>query len=129
MSSRLNLKKIANNLKLFVLNTKSDASQLPLNTTPSLLANDHPHIHFFIEVTNDCVNIVNKRTSTTFVVTCLLSSLKHLRLSCSQFQLSGLLMEKLKIAVNYTNSIRISTDIGVALLRRRLPQACFASQI
>ena len=37
-------------------------------------------------------------------------------------------MEKLKTAVNYNNSIKISTDIGGALLRRRLPQVCFASQ-
>ena len=37
-------------------------------------------------------------------------------------------MEKLKIAVNYNNSINNSTDIGGASLRRRLPQICFASQ-
>ena len=37
-------------------------------------------------------------------------------------------MEKLKIAVNYNNSINNSTDIGGASLRRRLPQVCFASQ-
>ena len=37
-------------------------------------------------------------------------------------------MEKLKIAVNYNNSIKNSTDIGSAPLRRRLPQVCFASQ-
>ena len=37
-------------------------------------------------------------------------------------------MEKLKIAVNYNNSINNSTDIGSASLRRRLPQICFASQ-
>ena len=36
-------------------------------------------------------------------------------------------MEKLKIAVNYNNSINNSTDIGGASLRR-LPQVCFASQ-
>ena len=37
-------------------------------------------------------------------------------------------MEKLKIVVNYNNSIYTSTDIGGAPLRRRLPQVCFASQ-
>ena len=36
-------------------------------------------------------------------------------------------MEKLKIAVNYNNSINTSTDDGGAPLRRRLPQLCFAS--
>ena len=67
-------------------------------------------------------------TSTTFVVPCLLSSFKHLILGCSKLHLSGPLMEKLKIAVNYNNSINNSTDIGGASLRRRLPQVCFASQ-
>ena len=67
-------------------------------------------------------------TSTTFVVPCLLSSFKHLLLSCSKFHLSGPLLEKLKIAVNYNNSINNSTDIAGASLRRRLPQFCFASQ-
>ena len=38
-------------------------------------------------------------------------------------------MEKLKIAVNYNNSINNSTDIGGVSLRRRLPQVCFSSQI
>ena len=37
-------------------------------------------------------------------------------------------MEKLKIAVSYSNSINNSTDIGGASLRKRLPQVCFASQ-
>ena len=37
-------------------------------------------------------------------------------------------MEKIKIAVNYNNSINNSTDIGGASLRRRLPQVCFPSQ-
>ena len=37
-------------------------------------------------------------------------------------------MEKLKIDVNYNNSINNSPDIGGASLRRRLPQVCFASQ-
>ena len=37
-------------------------------------------------------------------------------------------MEKLKISVNYNNSINTSTDIGGASLRKRLSQVCFASQ-
>ena len=65
-------------------------------------------------------------TSTFFVVPCLLSSFKHLILGCRKFHLSGPLIEKLKIAVNYNNSIKNSTDIGTASLRRRLPQVCFA---
>ena len=37
-------------------------------------------------------------------------------------------MEKLKIAVNYNNSINNPTDISSASLRRRLSQVCFASR-
>ena len=37
-------------------------------------------------------------------------------------------MEKLKIAINYNNSINNSTDIGGVSLRKRLPQVCFASK-
>ena len=135
------LKKIRKNFNFFILNTEPDTSQLPLNTNfafathsihneycAQLLDNDHPHIHVLIEVTRDCVNVVNKMTSTSFVVPCLLSSFKDLILGCSNFHLSGPLMEKLKIAVNYNNSINNSTDIGGASLRRRLPQVCFASQ-
>ena len=129
------------NFKFFILNNEPDASQLPLNTNfafathsiqnesfAQLLDNDHPHIHVLIEVTKDCVDVVKKMTSTNFVVPCLLSSFKHLILGCSKLHLSGPLMEKLKIAVNYNNSINNSTDIGGASLRRRLPQVCFASQ-
>ena len=130
------LKKFLKNFKFFILNNEPDASiQLPLNTNfafathsiqnescAQLLDNDHPHIHVLIEVIKDCVDVVNKMTSTTFVVPCLLSSFKHLRLGCSKLHLSGPLMEKLKIAVNYNNSINSSTDNGGASLRRILPQ-------
>ena len=135
------LKKFRKNFKFFILNTEPDTSQLPLNTNfafathsinkeycAQLLDDATPRILVLIEVTKDCVNVVNKMTSTKFVVPCLLSSFKHLKLGCSKFHLSGPLMEKLKIAVNYNNSINNSTDIGGASLRRRLPQVCFASQ-
>ena len=127
--------------KFFILNNEPDASQLHLNTNfafathsihneyfAQLLDNAPTHIHVLFEVTKDCVDVVNKMTSTTFVVTCLLSSFKHLIWGCSEFHISGPLMEKIKIAVNYNNSINNSTDIGGASLRRRLPQVCFASQ-
>ena len=105
--------KFRKNFKFFILNNEPDASQLPLNTNlafathsiqnescAQLLDNDPPHIHVLIEVTKECVDVVNKMTSTTFVVPCLLSSFKHLILGCSKLHLSGLLMEKLKITVN-----------------------------
>ena len=141
MSSRLNLRKSRKNFKLIILNTEPDTSQLPLNTNFAFathsnhnkycaqLLDDAPtHIHVLIEVTKDCVNVVNKMTSTSFVVPCLLSFFKHLVLGCSKFRLSGPLIEKLKTAVNYNNCINNSTDIAGASLRRRLPQVCFASQ-
>ena len=125
MSSRLNFfQKFRKNFKFFILNNEPDASQLPLNTNfafathsiqnescAQLLYNDHPHIHVLIEVTKDCVDVVKKMTSTTFVVPCLLPSFKHLIWGCSKLHL-----------------LNNSTDIGGASLRRRLPQVCFASQ-
>ena len=91
-----------------------DALQLPLNTnfafaTRSIhnescaqwLVNYHLHIHVLIEVTKECVDVVNKMNSTTVVVPCRLSSFKHL------------------IAVNYNSSFNNTTDIGGAPLRRR----------
>ena len=134
------LKKCRKNFKFFILNTDSDTSQLPLNhkfcicnpfnsqrVLHPVARHAPPHIHVLIEVTKDCVNVVSKMTSTSFVVPCLLSSFKHLILGCSKFHLSGPLMEKLKIAVNFNNSINNSTDIGGPSLRRSLPQVCFAS--
>ena len=89
-------------LKIFILNTEPDTSQLQLNTNfafathsihneycAQLLDDAPPHIHVLIEVTEDCVNVVNKMTSTSFVVPCLISSFKHLILACSKFHLSG----------------------------------------
>ena len=62
-------------------------------------------------------------TSKAFVVPCLLSTFKYLILSCSNYELSDPLMEKLKIAVNNNN-----LDVSGVPVRRRLPQACFGSQ-
>ena len=65
-------------------------------------------------------------TSKAFVVPCLLSTFKYLILGCSNYELSGPLMEKLKIAVNY-NSMN-NLDVSGVPVRRRLPQVCFGSQ-
>ena len=128
------------NFKFFTLNIELNASQYTLNTQcaiathsihnescAELLDNDSPHIHFLIKLTKDSMDVMNKMTSTNFVVPCLLSFFKHLILGCSKVHLSGPLMEELQIAVNYNNSINNSTDIGLAPLRRRLPQVCLAS--
>ena len=135
------LNKLRKCFNFLILNNEPDASQLPLHTNfafathsihneycAQLLENAPPHIHVLIEVTKDCVDVVNKMTSTTFVVPCLLSSFKHLIWGCSKFHLSGPLMVKLKTAVNYNNSINNSIGNGGAPLRRRLPQVCLASQ-
>ena len=45
---------------------------------------------------------------------------------CSKYHLSGPLMEKMKLAVNYNSTNNLDTA-GVSL-RKRLPQICFASQ-
>ena len=104
--------KFLKNFNLFILSNEPDISQVPLNTNfafathstqnescTQLLDNDHPHIHVLIELTKECVDVVNQLTSTTFVV-----------------------------PVNYNNSINTSTDIGGAPLRRRLPHVFFALQ-
>ena len=96
------LEKFRKNFKFFILNNEADASQLPLNTNfafathsivneycAQLLENAPPHIHVLIEVTKDCVDVVNKMTSNNFVVSFLLSSFKHLK-----FHLLRALMEK-----------------------------------
>ena len=140
LSSRLNLKKIRKNFKFLTLNNEPDASLLPINTNfafathsthnkycAPLLDNAPPHILVLIEVTKNCVDVVNKMTSTTCVVPCLLPAFKHQFLGRSKFPLSGPLMEILKTAVNYNNSKNNPTDIGGASLRR-LPQFCFTSQ-
>ena len=45
------------------------ATQISQNEScAQLFDNDRPHIHSLIEVTKDFVNVVNKMTSTTFVV-------------------------------------------------------------
>ena len=69
------LKKFRKNFKFFILNNEPDASQLPVNTNfafathsiqnkscAQLLDKDHPHMHVLIEVTKDCVDVVNKMT-------------------------------------------------------------------
>ena len=101
------LEKFRKNFKFFILNNEADASQLPLNTNfafathsivnkycAQLLENAPPHIHVLIEVTKDCVDVVNKMTSNNFVVSFLLSSFKHLIFGCSKFHLLRALMEK-----------------------------------
>ena len=79
-----------------------------------------------IEFTKQSTDLLNKITSKAFVVPCLLSTFKYLISGCSNYELSGLLMEKLKIAVNY-NSIN-KLDVSGVPVRRRLPEVCFGSQ-
>ena len=84
------------------------------------------HYHVLVEFTKESTDLLNKMTLKAFVVPCLLSTFKYLFLSCSNYELSGPLMEKLKIAVNY-NSIN-NLDVSGVPDRRRLPQVCFGSQ-
>ena len=84
------------------------------------------HYNVLVEFTKDTTDLLNKLTSKALVVPCLLSTLKYLILGCSNYKLSGPLMEKLKIAVNY-NSIN-NLDVSGVPVRRRLPQVCFGSE-
>ena len=69
---------------------------------------------------------MNKMTAKAFVVSYLLSTFKYLILGCSEYQLSGPLIEKLKIAVNYNSNSKL--EVSGVPVRRRLPQVCFVSQ-
>ena len=84
------------------------------------------HSHVLVELTKESTDLLNKMSSKAFVVPCLLSTIEYLFLGCSNYQLSGPLMEKLKIAGNY-NSIGNLKVSGVPV-RKRLPQVCFGSQ-
>ena len=89
-------------------------------------SDNEKHYHVLVEFTKESTDLLNKRTSKAFVVPCLLSTFKFLMLECSNYKLSGPLMEKLKIAVNY-NSIN-NLDVSGVPVRRRLPQVCLGSQ-
>ena len=65
-------------------------------------------------------------TSKAFVVPCLLSTFKYLNWGCSNYELAGPLMEKLKISVNYI-SIN-NQDVSGVPVHRRLPQIWLGSQ-
>ena len=132
-------KQFRKNFKFFFLNNEPDVSDLPSNTNFAFAvhsnqnefcsqspANGQPHYHVLIEVTKECTEAVNKMTLKSFIVPCLLSSFKYLIMRCSKYHLSGPLMEKMKLAVNYNSTNNLDTA-GVSL-RKRLPQICFASQ-
>ena len=132
-------KQFQKKFKFFFLNNEPDVSDLPSNTNFAFAvhsnqnefcsqspANGQPHYHVLIEVTKECTKAVNKMTLKSFIVPCLLSSFKCLIMRCSKHHLSGPLMEKMKMAVNYNSTNNLDTA-GVSL-RKRLPQICFASQ-
>ena len=72
---------IRKSFKFFVLDKKPDVSKLPGNTNCAFpvqfysqsLENGQPLFHVLIEVTKDCIDAINKTTSSYFIVLCLLS--------------------------------------------------------
>ena len=126
------------NYKLFVLNNEPNFSGFAskaniavsshsnkLNIFNHSIDNEN-HYQVMVEFTKESTDLLNKLTSEAFVVPCVHSTLKYLILGCSNYELSGPLMEKLKIAVNY-NSFN-NLDVSGVPVRRQLPQVCFGSQ-
>ena len=74
------------------------------------------NFHALAEFTKESTDLLNKMTSKAFVVPCLLSTFKYIILVCSNYELSGPLMEKLKIAMIY-NSIN-NLDVSGVPVRR-----------
>ena len=130
-------KQFRKNYKFFILNNEPNFSGFASNANFAVSSHsnkldfcnhsiDNEKQYLLVESTKESTGLLNKMTSKAFVVPCLLSTFKYLILGCSNYKLSGPLMEKLKIAVNY-NSIN-SLDISGVPVRRRLPQVCFGSQ-
>ena len=84
------------------------------------------HYHVLVEFTKEYTDLLYKMTSKAFVAPCLLFTFNYLVFGCSNYQLSGPLMEKLEIAVNY-NSIN-NIDVSSVPVCRRLLHFCFGSQ-
>ena len=139
MNNRRNTLNIFGKTLFFFLNNEPDVSDLPSNTNFAFAVhsnqdefcsqspvNGQPHYHVLNGVTKECTEAINKMTLKSFIVPCLLSSFKCLILGCSNYYLSGPLMENMKVAVNYNSTNNLDTA-GVSL-RKRLPQICFASQ-
>ena len=126
------------NYKIFVLNHEPHFSGFASNANFAVsshskkfdfcnLSIDNEKLyHVLFEFTKESTDLINQIASKAFVIPCLLSTIKFLILGSSNYQLSGPLMEKLKITVNF-NSINNINGCGVPV-RRRLPQVCFGAQ-
>ena len=131
-------KQFRKNYKVFSLNHEPNFSGFASNARDAVSSHSNKsdfcnhsidnekHYHVLVEVTKESTNTLNKVTSKAFVVLCLLSTFKFLIFSCSKYQMSGPLMEKLKKTVNY-NSIN-NLDISGVPVCSRLPPVCFGSQ-
>ena len=83
------------------------------------------HYHVLVEFTIKSSDLINKMTSKAFVLPCVLFTFEQKILGCSEYQLSGPLIEKLKIAVKFNlfNNLvcwywcSISQTIALSLLR------------
>ena len=75
-----------------------------------------------VEFTKEFTDSLNKTNSKAFVVSYLFPTFKYLIFGCSNYEMSGPLMEKLKIAVNY-NSIN-NLDVVFQFADHSLKFAC-----
>ena len=131
-------KKFRKKYKFFILNHEPNFSGFASKASFALsshsnklgfcsnLIDNEKHYHVLVEFTKKTTDLLNKMTSKAFVVPCLLSTFKYLVLGCSNYELSGPLMEELKIAVKYKSFDNL--DVSGVPIRSRLPQICFGSQ-
>ena len=130
-------KQFRKNYKFFILNNEPNFSGFASNANFAVSSHsnkldfrnhsiDNEKHQLLVENTKESTDLLKKMTSKAFIDPCLLSTFKYLILGCSNYKLSGPLMEKLKIAANY-NSIN-NLDVSGVPFRRRLPQVCFGSQ-
>ena len=80
-----------------------------------------------VEFSKDSTGLLKKMTSKFFVVPCLLSTFKFLLLGFSKYQMSGPLMKKMKIAVNYSSIDNL--DVSGVPVRRLLLLAAVARRL
>ena len=131
-------KQLRKNYKFFILNNEPNFSGFASKANFAVSSHSNKldfcnhsidnkkHYLVLVEFTKESTDLLNKMTSKAFVVPCLLCTFKYLILGCPNYELSGSVMEKLKIAVNY-NSIN-NPDVSGAPVRTGLPQICFDSQ-
>ena len=96
------------NYKFFILKHEPNFSESVSNANSAVYSHlnkldfcnhsidNEKHYHVLVDFTKESTDFLNKMPSKAFVVHCRLSTFKYLILGCSNHQLSGPLIKKLK---------------------------------